>query len=126
MVFYLMLRSLVFFFFFISEKCDMFTGKWIFNNASYPLYNESDCPYISVLLACWKHGRTDLEYWNWRWQPHDYNLKGYRLHLYNGLMGSSIELLSSCVLTRFKGQLRDPQSVALKSKTPMADAEGNW
>ncbi|KAF9616161.1 hypothetical protein IFM89_028627 [Coptis chinensis] len=53
----------------------MFMGKWIFDNASYPLYNESDCPYISVKLACWKHGRTDLEYWNWRWQPHDYNLK---------------------------------------------------
>ncbi|KAF9588163.1 hypothetical protein IFM89_007852 [Coptis chinensis] len=61
--------------YFIPEKCDMFTVKWIFDNASYPLYNESDCPYIFVQLACWKHGRIDLEYWNWRWEPHDYNPK---------------------------------------------------
>ncbi|KAF9591946.1 hypothetical protein IFM89_010304 [Coptis chinensis] len=59
----------------ISEKCDMFSGEWIFDNTSYPLYNESDCPYMSDQLACRKHGRTDLGYWNWRWQPNDCNLK---------------------------------------------------
>ncbi|KAL5720909.1 Protein trichome birefringence-like 35 [Ranunculus cassubicifolius] len=58
-----------------SEKCDMFSGKWVYDNTSYPLYNEADCPYMSDQLACRKHGRKDLDYWNWRWQPHDCVLK---------------------------------------------------
>ncbi|CAJ2656070.1 unnamed protein product [Trifolium pratense] len=62
-----------------SEKCDVFSGKWVFDNASYPLYNESDCPYMSDQLACHKHGRNDLGYQHWRWQPHDCNLKRWNV-----------------------------------------------
>lgn len=58
-----------------SERCDVFSGKWVFDNTSYPLYNESQCPYMSDQLACHKHGRSDLRYQHWRWQPHDCNLK---------------------------------------------------
>ncbi|XP_042943562.1 protein trichome birefringence-like 35 isoform X2 [Carya illinoinensis] len=57
-----------------SERCDVFSGKWVFDNASYPLYNESHCPYMSDQLACHKHGRPDLGYQYWRWQPHNCNL----------------------------------------------------
>ncbi|KAK6943432.1 PC-Esterase [Dillenia turbinata] len=57
------------------EECDVFSGKWIFDNTSYPLYNESRCPYMSDQLACHKHGRADLGYQYWRWQPHNCNLK---------------------------------------------------
>lgn len=59
------------------ESCDVFAGKWVFDRESYPLYNESDCPYMSDQLACHKHGRSDLGYQHWRWQPHDCNLKRY-------------------------------------------------
>lgn len=58
-----------------SERCDVFSGKWVFDNTSYPLYNESQCPYMSDQLACHKHGRSDLRYQYWRWQPHGCNLK---------------------------------------------------
>ncbi|KAJ0028620.1 hypothetical protein Pint_34946 [Pistacia integerrima] len=58
-----------------SESCDVFSGKWVFDNTSHPLYNESQCPYMSDQLACHKHGRSDLRYQYWRWQPHDCNLK---------------------------------------------------
>lgn len=58
-----------------SESCDVFSGKWVFDNTSYPLYNESQCPYMSDQLACHKHGRSDLGYQYWRWQPHNCNLK---------------------------------------------------
>lgn len=61
------------------ESCDVFSGKWVFDNESYPLYNESDCPYMSDQLACHKHGRSDLGYQYWRWQPHNCNLKRYIL-----------------------------------------------
>lgn len=61
------------------ESCDVFAGKWVFDSESYPLYNESDCPYMSDQLACHKHGRPDLGYQHWRWQPHDCNLKRWNV-----------------------------------------------
>ncbi|KAL8039053.1 hypothetical protein ABFX02_10G009900 [Erythranthe guttata] len=57
------------------EGCDLFSGKWVFDNVSYPLYKESNCPYMSDQLACHKHGRPDLDYQFWRWQPKNCNLK---------------------------------------------------
>lgn len=57
-----------------KDSCDLFSGRWVFDNTSYPLYNESDCPYMSDQLACHKHGRPDLDYQYWRWQPHGCNL----------------------------------------------------
>ncbi|KAB1224489.1 Protein trichome birefringence-like 35 [Morella rubra] len=62
-----------------SEKCDVFSGEWVFDNASYPLYNEPDCPYMSDQLACHKHGRSDLGYQYRRWQPHNCNLKRWNV-----------------------------------------------
>lgn len=55
-----------------EEICDVFSGKWVFDNSSssYPLHKESECPYMSDQLACQKHGRPDLDYQHWRWQPH--------------------------------------------------------
>ncbi|KAL5550740.1 hypothetical protein UlMin_000916 [Ulmus minor] len=58
-----------------SESCDVFSGKWIFDNSSYPLYKESECPYMSDQLACHRHGRSDLGYQFLRWQPNGCNLK---------------------------------------------------
>ncbi|CAA2979467.1 trichome birefringence-like 35 [Olea europaea subsp. europaea] len=57
------------------EECDVHLGKWVFDNISYPLYSESSCPYMSDQLACHKHGRRDIGYQFWRWQPHNCNLK---------------------------------------------------
>ncbi|KAL3753531.1 hypothetical protein ACJRO7_000867 [Eucalyptus globulus] len=57
------------------ERCNVFSGRWVFDNASFPMYGESECPYMSDQLACHKHGRSDLDYQHWRWQPHNCNLK---------------------------------------------------
>ncbi|KAJ7950040.1 Trichome birefringence-like family [Quillaja saponaria] len=62
-----------------SEICDLFSGKWVFDNSSHPLYNESDCPYMSDQLACHKHGRSNLGYQYWRWQPHNCNMKRWNV-----------------------------------------------
>ncbi|XP_009796067.1 protein trichome birefringence-like 35 [Nicotiana sylvestris] len=59
----------------LLETCDYTSGKWVFDNTSHPLYNESDCPYMSDQVACQKYGRPDLDYQYWRWQPHNCNLK---------------------------------------------------
>ncbi|XP_009596342.1 protein trichome birefringence-like 34 [Nicotiana tomentosiformis] len=53
-----------------SDKCNLFSGKWVFDNKSYPLYKEQDCKFMSDQLACQKFGRKDLNYQHWRWQPH--------------------------------------------------------
>ncbi|XP_073128402.1 protein trichome birefringence-like 33 isoform X2 [Henckelia pumila] len=53
-----------------SEKdCDMFQGRWV-QDASRPIYEESECPYIQPQLTCQEHGRPDKGYQHWRWQPH--------------------------------------------------------
>lgn len=58
-----------------SAGCDLFSGKWVHDEASHPLYGEQGCPYMSDQLACTKHGRPDRDYQSWRWQPHQCDLK---------------------------------------------------
>ncbi|XP_019450361.1 PREDICTED: protein trichome birefringence-like 34 [Lupinus angustifolius] len=58
----------------LSSKCDLFSGKWVFDNESYPLYKEKQCKFMSDQLACEKFGRKDLSYQNWRWKPHQCDL----------------------------------------------------
>lgn len=58
----------------ISNKCNLFSGKWIFDNKSYPLYKEKECSFMSDQLACEKFGRKDLNHQFWRWQPHQCDL----------------------------------------------------
>ncbi|GAB2285938.1 Protein trichome birefringence-like 35 [Dionaea muscipula] len=73
------------------DECDVFYGRWVFDNVSYPLYNESDCPYMSDQLACRKHGRPDLNYQYWRWQPHGCNLRRWNVtEMWEKLRGKRI------------------------------------
>ncbi|OVA07841.1 PMR5 N-terminal domain [Macleaya cordata] len=56
------------------SRCDLFSGKWVFDNSTYPLYSEKQCSFMSDQLACEKFGRKDLSYQNWRWQPNQCDL----------------------------------------------------
>ncbi|KMZ71887.1 Protein trichome birefringence-like 35 [Zostera marina] len=58
-----------------KSSCDLFSGKWVYDNESHPLYDEGGCPYMSDQLACRKHGRPDMDYQKWRWKPHNCSLK---------------------------------------------------
>lgn len=53
-----------------NSGCDLFSGKWVYDNKSYPLYKVEECRFMSDQLACGKFGRTDMDYQYWRWQPH--------------------------------------------------------
>ncbi|KAI3954924.1 hypothetical protein MKW92_039287 [Papaver armeniacum] len=53
----------------LTSSCDLFSGKWVYDNSTYPLYSEKQCSFMSDQLACEKFGRKDLNYQNWRWQP---------------------------------------------------------
>ncbi|KAI3474373.1 hypothetical protein Pfo_029234 [Paulownia fortunei] len=55
-------------------SCNLFSGRWVFDNISYPLYKEGQCSFMLHDYACEKYGRKDVKYQNWRWQPHDCDL----------------------------------------------------
>ncbi|XVF08334.1 hypothetical protein REPUB_Repub06bG0217700 [Reevesia pubescens] len=58
----------------LTSRCNLFSGKWVYDNKSYPLYKERECTFMSDQLACEKFGRKDLNYQFWRWQPHQCDL----------------------------------------------------
>ncbi|XP_052172176.1 protein trichome birefringence-like 34 [Diospyros lotus] len=51
------------------SNCNLFSGQWVYDNKSYPLYKEQHCFFQFDGVACEKAGRKDLDYQNWRWQP---------------------------------------------------------
>ncbi|XP_030440812.2 protein trichome birefringence-like 34 [Syzygium oleosum] len=57
-----------------TRQCDLFSGRWVYDDVSYPLYKEKQCSYMSEEIACEAHGRKDLKYQKWRWQPHGCDL----------------------------------------------------
>ncbi|XP_057808203.1 protein trichome birefringence-like 34 isoform X2 [Salvia miltiorrhiza] len=56
-----------------SSSCNLFEGRWIFDNVSLPFYEEK-CSFMLAEFACEAYGRKDLKYRNWRWQPHHCDL----------------------------------------------------
>ena len=73
-----------------EESCNLFSGRWVYDNTTYPLYSEKKCTFMSDQSACEKFGRKDLRYQNWRWQPHGCDLPRYE------------KLFSSVLLLQFK------------------------
>lgn len=50
------------------DSCDVFAGSWV-KDASYPLYNSSECPFAERGFNCLANGREDTDYLRWRWKP---------------------------------------------------------
>ncbi|CAF1807367.1 hypothetical protein Bca4012_028928 [Brassica carinata] len=64
-----------------EENCDVFSGKWVRDEASRPQYEEWECPYIQPQLTCQERGRPDKDYQFWRWQPNHCDLPSFNTTL---------------------------------------------
>ncbi|CAK9135835.1 unnamed protein product [Ilex paraguariensis] len=63
------------------KGCNLFSGKWVRDNSTRPVYQESDCPFLPPQVTCRGHGRPDKEYQYWRWQPHGCSVPSFNATL---------------------------------------------
>ena len=63
-----------------ERSCDVYKGRWLYDEANAPLYKESECEFLTEQVTCMRNGRRDDDYQKWRWQPDGCDLPRYKHH----------------------------------------------
>ncbi|KAL2925634.1 Protein ALTERED XYLOGLUCAN 4-like [Bienertia sinuspersici] len=69
-----------------AEKCDLFKGKWV-PDLNGSQYTSTSCVTIPDSKNCFKHGRLDRDFVNWRWKPDNCELPKFNPHKFLHVVG---------------------------------------
>ncbi|TVU18935.1 hypothetical protein EJB05_35055 [Eragrostis curvula] len=64
-----------------AGTCDVYRGKWVYDEAHAPLYKEHECSFLTEQVTCMRNGRRDDAYQKWRWQPDGCDLPRFEAKL---------------------------------------------
>ena len=71
-----------------KQRCNLFKGHWIKQAGGSGMYTNWSCPTIPESKNCFKQGRKDMDFVNWRWKPDECELPRFDsmafLHLLRG------------------------------------------
>ncbi|KAJ6740666.1 PROTEIN TRICHOME BIREFRINGENCE-LIKE 9-RELATED [Salix purpurea] len=64
-----------------EDRCDLFNGSWV-PDFKGSMYTNSSCATISTSKNCFRHGRKDRDFLNWRWKPEKCDLPRFDAKAY--------------------------------------------
>ncbi|KAG6588973.1 Protein ALTERED XYLOGLUCAN 4-like protein, partial [Cucurbita argyrosperma subsp. sororia] len=102
-----------------KQRCNLFKGHWIKQAGGAGIYTNWSCPTIPESKNCFKQGRKDMDFVNWRWKPDECELPRFDsmafLHLLRGkklaFIGDSVARNQFESLLCFLSQVEIPQDV---------------
>ncbi|XP_031284600.1 protein ALTERED XYLOGLUCAN 4-like [Pistacia vera] len=69
-----------------EDKCDLFKGRWVPELEGGPQYTNSTCATIPISKNCFRHGRRDRDFLNWRWKPEKCDLPKFNAKIFLGIL----------------------------------------
>ncbi|XP_023526961.1 protein ALTERED XYLOGLUCAN 4-like [Cucurbita pepo subsp. pepo] len=102
-----------------KQRCNLFKGHWVKEARGAGMYTNWSCPTIPESKNCFKQGRKDMDFVNWRWKPDECELPRFDptafLHLLRGkklaFIGDSVSRNHMESLLCILSQVETPQDV---------------
>ncbi|KAA0053698.1 protein ALTERED XYLOGLUCAN 4-like [Cucumis melo var. makuwa] len=102
-----------------KQRCNLFKGNWVKDVKGAATYTNWSCPTIPESKNCFKQGRKDSDFVNWRWKPDECELPRFDpmafLHLLRGkklaFIGDSVARNHMESLLCILSQVETPEDV---------------
>ncbi|KAK7273392.1 hypothetical protein RIF29_14441 [Crotalaria pallida] len=80
------------------KKCDLFKGHWVPSQRGSSYYTNSSCTTIPDSKNCFKNGRKDSHFLNWKWKPRQCELPGFDRKIFlNMVRGKKMAFIGDSV-----------------------------